>query len=250
MTSDVVRGNSGQTPPAPRSDWAYFVDLDGTLLDIAPTPDAVRFDAEVKEILAELREFAGGAVALISGRSISDITTLLREPDLAVAGQHGLERRDAAGRISAHDGPSDGVARVSRELAAVTERHPGLLLEEKGLSVALHYRAAPELADEVRRTMRSACDELGPDFVLQEGKRVVELKPAGKDKGVAVLEFMEETPFLGRTPVFVGDDATDEYAFAVVNDREGYSIKVGPGETVARWRLADVAAVRRWLNQR
>lgn len=251
MTAEEARTLAAPaTPPKPRADWAYFVDLDGTLLDIAPSPTEVNVDQQTRVLLSELREFAGGAVALISGRSISDISSLLSEPRLPVAGQHGLERRDAAGRITIHEVESHGLERVSRTLEEEVERHPGLLLEQKGLSVALHYRAVPELAEHVHTLMRSACRELGPDYVLQEGKRVVELKPGGKDKGVAVLEFMDEVPFRGRTPVFLGDDATDEYAFAVVNELGGYSIKVGPGSSAACWRLRDVRAVRRWLETR
>lgn len=237
-------------PPAPRADWAYFVDLDGTLLDIAPSPDEVRLDAEVQTLLTELSEFAGGAVALISGRSISDITALISEPCLPVAGQHGLERRDASGRITAHREESNGLALAAGALEREVRKYSGLLLEQKGLSLALHYRAVPELASHVHTVMRRLCSELGPEYVLQEGKRVVELKPAGKDKGVAVQEFLREPPFLGRTPVFLGDDATDEYAFAVVNEANGISIKVGPGKTGARFRLKDVRAVRRWLDTR
>lgn len=237
-------------PPAPRADWAYFVDLDGTLLDIAPSPDEVRLDAEVQTLLTELSEFAGGAVALISGRSISDITGLISEPCLPVAGQHGLERRDAAGRITAHREESNGLAFAAGALEREVKKYSGLMLEQKGLSLALHYRAAPELGGHVHTVMRRICSELGPEYVLQEGKRVVELKPAGKDKGVAVQEFLREPPFLGRRPVFLGDDATDEYAFAVVNEADGISVKVGPGKTGARFRLKDVRAVRRWLDSR
>ena len=237
-------------PPAPRADWAYFVDLDGTLLDIAPSPDEVRLDAEVQTLLSELSAFAGGAVALISGRSIGDITALISEPCLPVAGQHGLERRDAAGRITTHQVESNGLALAASALEREVKQYSGLLLEQKGLSLALHYRAVPELAGHVHTVMRRLCAKLGPEYVLQEGKRVVELKPAGKDKGVAVQEFMQEPPFAGRTPVFLGDDATDEYAFAVVNDAEGISIKVGPGRTGARYRLNDVREVHRWLDTR
>jgi trehalose 6-phosphate phosphatase len=237
-------------PPAPRADWAYFVDLDGTLLDIAPSPADVRLDEEVQTLLTELSEFAGGAVALISGRSISDIGSLISEPCLPMAGQHGLERRDATGRITAHEEQSNGLERAAGRLEREVRKYSGLLLEQKGLSLALHYRAVPELAGHVHTVMRRLCTELGPEYVLQEGKRVVELKPAGKDKGVAVQEFMREPPFRGRTPVFLGDDATDEYAFAVVNEANGISIKVGPGKTGARFRLKDVRAVRRWLDTR
>lgn len=239
-----------RTLPKPRPDWAYFVDLDGTLLDIAPSPDEVTFDHEGRALLAELREFAGGAVALISGRSIADIERILGEGDLPLAGQHGLERRDVIGQVVTHETAGDGLAAVRDRLAGEVAANPGLLLEQKGLSVALHYRAAPELAERAHTLMRTLQAELGSDYTIQEGKRVVELKPAGKDKGIAVMEFMDEPPFAGRTPVFVGDDATDEYAFAAVNDLDGYSIKVGPGDSVARWRLPDVNAVRRWLGTR
>lgn len=237
-------------PPPPRADWSYFVDIDGTLLDIAPSPADVRLDEEVQTLLTELREFAGGAVALISGRSISDIRGLISEPCLPMAGQHGLERRDAAGRTTTHEEHSNGLERAAGRLEREVRKYSGLLLERKGLSLALHYRAAPELAGHVHTVMHRVCAELGPEYVLQEGKRVVELKPAGKDKGVAVREFMREPPFLGRTPVFVGDDATDEFAFAVVNEADGISIKVGPGNTCARFSLRDVRAVRRWLDTR
>lgn len=251
MKAEQAAASAGPAvPPAPRADWAYFVDLDGTLLDIAPSPNEVRLDAEVQTLLAELSEFAGGAVALISGRSISDITGLISEPCLPVAGQHGLERRDASGRITTHQAESNGLAAATGALEREVKKYSGLLLEQKGLSLALHYRAAPELGGHVHTVMRRLCSELGPEYVLQEGKRVVELKPAGKDKGVAVREFLREPPFLGRRPVFLGDDATDEYAFAVVNEADGISVKVGPGKTGARFRLKDVRAVRRWLDSR
>lgn len=247
---DVAREARPAVLPSPKADWAYFVDLDGTLLHIAPTPAEVQLDDEVRALLSELSDFAGGAVALISGRSISDISALVGEPRLPIAGQHGVERRGADGSITVHDVDTSGLARAATVLRLEVETNPGLLLEQKGLSLALHYRAAPQLAAKVHALMRSLGAELGPDYMLQEGKLVVELKPAGRDKGAAVLEFMDELPFRGRTPVFVGDDATDEYAFAAVNELGGYTVKVGPGETAARWRLRDVRAVREWLNAR
>jgi len=188
-------------------------------------------------------------VALISGRSIGDIDRLFPAIRFPVAGQHGVERRDAAGRISRHAFPSQELDWVRRRLADAAARHPGLLVEDKGLSLALHYRRAPRLAGYGHRLVRSLGARLGERYHVQTGKRVVELKPAGKDKGVAVLEFMQEEPFRGRTPLFVGDDVTDEYGFATVNRLHGHSVKVGPGRTVARWRLPDVRAVRAWLER-
>lgn len=206
-------------------------------------------DEEVRDLLEQLSDFAGGAVALISGRSIADIDALFPEAGLAIAGQHGLERRDASGAMTRHEIASAQLELARHRIVEAVARYPGLLVEYKGLSLALHYRAAPRLAGFAHRLVHSLQAEIGPDYCIQKGKRVVELKPAGKDKGIAVTEFMGEKPFRGRTPVFVGDDATDEYAFAVVNDLGGLSIKVGSGQASARWRLRDISAVKAWLQQ-
>jgi trehalose 6-phosphate phosphatase len=235
--------------PAPRSSWAYFFDIDGTLVDIAPSPSEIVVERELQALVCELFEATGGAVALISGRSIRDVDTVFRDK-LPVAGQHGLERRSSEGRVTRHVAELDKLdfarARVGEAIAA----HPDLLLEDKGLSLALHYRSAPALASFAHRTMRNIVSAIGPEFALQSGKRVVEIKPSGKDKGDAVRDFMHEQPFAGRTPVFVGDDVTDEQGFAVVNALGGHSIKVGGGPTAAHWRLANVGAVRSWLRRR
>jgi trehalose 6-phosphate phosphatase len=236
-------------PPRPRRDWAYFFDLDGTLLDLAPSPAEAELDEAARDLLTELYAVTEGAVVLISGRSIADIDLLFPGAGMPVAGQHGLERRDHRGTLWQHEMPTSSLEDARERIAAVVERHDGLLLEYKGLSLALHYRAAPQLANLAHDVVRSLQQELGTDYRVQEGKFVVELKPGGRDKGAAVLEFMEEEPFRGRRPVFVGDDATDEYAFAVVNELDGVSVKVGPGETAARWRLPGVAAVQEWLQR-
>jgi trehalose 6-phosphate phosphatase len=233
--------------PAPRSDWAYFFDIDGTLVDIAPTPSEVRLERELLELVRRLHDATGGALALISGRSIADIDSILHGARLPVAGQHGVERRGANDGISRHHFPAEKLEAARTRLNDVVARHPGLLLEDKGLSLALHYRASPALGSFAHRLMRTVHAEIGPDYTVLTGKRIVEIKPSGKDKGQAVSEFMAEEPFKGRIPVFVGDDATDEYGFAVVNSLGGYSIKVGGGRSIARWRIADVEAVRSWL---
>jgi trehalose 6-phosphate phosphatase len=234
--------------PAPRVDWAYFFDIDGTLIDIAESPRGVRVDRDLQASIERLHAGSGGAVALISGRALGDIDALFNGARLPAAGQHGTERRDAAGVVRHHALPTEALAWAHDRLAAAAASRPGLLLEHKGLSLALHYRRAPQLGGYAHRLVRSLAPKLGAAYAIQTGKRIVELKPAGKDKGAAVLEFMEEEPFRGRTPVFVGDDATDEYGFATVNRLGGYSIKVGPGRTAARWRLRNVAAVRAWLE--
>ncbi len=235
-------------PPAACADWAFFLDVDGTLIAIADTPDAVRVDAALLELLAELREASGGALALISGRAIYDLERHLGGLRLPLAGQHGLERRDAAGRVHAHAAPPAAKAQIRQALAAIAARHPGLLLEDKGLALALHYRLAPRLASYAHRVVARLAQEADAALEVQRGKRVAEIKPAGCDKGSAVLECLEEPPFRGRRPVYVGDDLTDEHGFANVNGRGGISIKVGAGKTCAQFRLPDIQAVRAWLG--
>jgi trehalose 6-phosphate phosphatase len=222
--------------------------VDGTLADLAETPEAVQISADLPRLLEKLFQCAGGAVALMSGRPISEIDRLFPHVRLPASGQHGAERRDAAGRVSRHQTSLD-LAPLRQRLAQAISDKPGLLLEDKGLSLALHYRRAPSLADFVHREMSALVVELGNEYGIQTGKSVVELKPAGKDKGRALLEFMAEPPFMGRTAVFVGDDATDEFGFETVNHLGGYSIKVGQeGDTVARWQLENVSAVQQWLR--
>jgi len=236
------------TPPLAQSGWAYFLDVDGTLVDLAATPDAILVDPALPALLGALHQASAGALALVSGRALSDLDLRLGIPALAMAGQHGLERRDAVGRLWLHTTPPQAKHVIQAALAPLLKRHGGLLLEDKGLTLALHYRQAPELASYVHQLMRRLVAQTGEGLVVQAGKCVVEIKPAGVDKGTAVGEYLSEPPFLDRRPVFIGDDRTDEQGFAAVNARGGISIGVGPGKSCARYRLADVAAVRAWLS--
>lgn len=229
-------------------DWAFFLDVDGTLVDIAAKPDSVRVTDEQRRLLAALREATEGALALVSGRPVAGIDALFSPLTLAAAGQHGLERRDARGSFHRHPAPQEKLRATAPELLAFAGGHPGLVLEDKGASFALHYRLVPHLAEAVAALMNELAAQLGEGVELQHGKMVVELKPAGHNKGTAVEEFMREPPFAGRTPVYIGDDLTDEHAFEVVNRLGGHTVKVGEGVTQARWRFADVAAVRAWLE--
>jgi trehalose 6-phosphate phosphatase len=236
--------------PAPDPDWAYFLDMDGTLIALTLSPDGVRVDRRLRRTIEALHTFAGGAVALITGRPIADIDRLFPGLELLTAGQHGLERRTATGRVIRHAPPARRLDAARRRLGEAAAKHRGLLLEDKGLSLALHYRRAPRLAGYAHRLARGQAAVLGAGYGLRPGKRVIEIAPRGKDKGGAIAAFMAERPFRGRTPVFLGDDVTDEFGFRMVNQLGGHSIKVGPGRTDARWRLADVAAVRGWLARR
>ncbi len=235
--------------PHAEKTWALFLDFDGTLADIAETPEAVHVEQGLLDILLRLRRELDGAVAIVSGRPIVQIDAFLAPLCLPTAGLHGLERRRGDGTVTRVGGPADTIDGVRDRLAAFAAGRPGVMVEDKGLTVALHYRGAPELAAVCRREVRSAVAGL-PGVHVLEGKMVLEVKPSGVDKGHAIENFMAEVPFLGRRPVFIGDDVTDEYGFAMVERHGGISIRVGDGApTQARYRIADSARLRAWLGR-
>lgn len=227
----------------------FFLDIDGTLIDFSIRPDAVRIPPVVKAIVGQLLSVTDGAVALISGRTMADIDRLFAPMKIAAAGQHGLERRGQGGRFHRDDSYSARLAETAEKLRLLTIRYRGLLLEDKGSSLALHYRLAPDLGQLVNEVMSQLTDELGTGFEMLPGKMVAEIRPDERNKGTAIAEFMHEAPFSGRIPVFIGDDTTDECGFSVVNRRGGHSVKVGGGSSAATWRLADSQAVRIWLSK-
>jgi len=229
--------------------WALFLDVDGTLLHIAAHPDDVRTTPRLKLLLQRALARLGGSVALVSGRSIVNLDRLFSPLVLPAAGLHGVERRGADGTVHYSAAMDECLHGAKRRLMEFTETHPGLLLEDKGAAIALHYRNAPALAMACRKIMGQVARAAGREFHVQEGKMVLELKPSGHDKGTAVRQFMEEPPFAGRTPVFIGDDVTDEDGFAAVNALGGRSIRVGmDGPTAARWRIGTVEAFLDWLE--
>ncbi|MGH8509078.1 MAG: trehalose-phosphatase [Gammaproteobacteria bacterium] len=225
--------------------WAFFLDVDGTLVDFADHPQAVELKPELVATISSLQGLV--PVALISGRPIVDLDRLFAPLRLPVAGQHGAERRTARGQLICMERPSE-MSEARDALARFADTRSGLLLEDKGLSLALHYRLAPRLESEVEALMTDWTQTLGERFVLLAGSMVYEIRPGGMDKGKAIAAFMEEGPFAGRVPVFIGDDITDEDGFVTVNVVGGQSVKVGDGETAARWRLGDVACVLHWLD--
>ena len=246
----------GQIPAAarpPRSlvpdACAFFLDLDGTLLELAPHPDAVAVDAELRELLQELTRASGGAVALISGRSIATLDTLFQPLRLPAAGTHGFERRNHSGTCAARESaPLRALAAARQALAPLLARHPGLMLEDKGYALAVHYRQAPQLESAVLDAVRALAAG-STALRVQRGHCVAELLPAGVNKAHAVAEFMREHPFAGRMPVYVGDDLTDEPAFEWVNAAGGVSVGVKLARaTAARARLDSVAEVHAWLR--
>lgn len=227
------------------SDSAYFLDVDGTFLEIRPTPQEVAAGAAERALIAGLAKLLGGALALVSGRALPDVDRIFAPLIFAAAGLHGAEMRFPDGsRIEASGALMDGARPKLRAFAAA---HQGVMLEDKGASLAVHFRQRPELETEVFAALAEAARD--PDLTVQAGKMVAELKPARADKGAAVAAFLEHPPFKGRRPVFIGDDLTDEKGFAFVNGRGGVSLRIGPEDemTKAQFRLDDPAALRREL---
>ncbi len=224
---------------------ALFLDFDGTLVDIADQPHDVEVPANLVATLATLKDYLGGAVAVISGRPISQIDAFLAPLQLPVAGVHGTERRRATGEL--HLLPTHSLDRIEQAARALASQHSGLLVEGKRGSIALHYRQAPELQELCLATLQAAVQE-SPGVTLLQGKMVVEAKPSGASKGGAIEEFMREPPFAGRTPLFVGDDITDEVGFSSVQRMGGLGVKVGEGSSVAWQRIATPEQFRQQLQ--
>lgn len=238
-------------PPSASKDSAValFLDLDGTLIEFAKRPDLVAVPGRLLRALEAVHRALDGALALISGRTVADLDALLEPLHLPAAGVHGLEFRNGSGHLHTLAGARIP-AWIRERLVSLAGSASGLLLEDKGDSLALHFRQAPELEAKVRHEMQNLMPGLGADFVLQEGKMVLELRPADATKGSAIKLFMAERPFAGRQPVFIGDDVTDEDGFEVVNSMHGVSVRVGPiDHSAARYALPDVSAVLQWLEE-
>lgn len=239
--------DDGLRLPAPRRNWALFLDFDGTLTELAPSPDAVRLDADMPAVLSGLLESLDGAVALISGRSLAELdrfTGLV----LPGAGVHGLELRERIGTKSHPPEDAAGIVWIEHALAPLVRGDPRLILESKPGAVALHYRRAPDREQDCRTAMAEALAATSGLHVI-EGKMVLEAKPDHVNKGYAIENLMRVPPFAGRLPVFAGDDRTDEDGFGIVKALKGVTIKIGPGPTIADHRVASVAVFLNWLKE-
>ncbi len=226
---------------------AFFFDFDGTLVHLAQRPELVEFQPETRVALQVLARVCDGAVAIVSGRSIKTIDGFTTPLCLPVAGLHGLERRGADGRVITARQDIDVSSVLCQRLNRLIGAHPGVHLETKGpAAAALHYREAPAAEAACRCAIEAAIADL-EGIKLVEGKMVLEARLDTGDKGQAIEAFLAEPPFAGRRPVFAGDDVTDEDAFAVVNAMDGVTIKVGDGDTAARYRIADTSAFLDWL---
>lgn len=234
--------------PLTAARYAFFFDVDGTLAQIQPSPDEVTIPTAVLDSLQQLSARCDGALALVSGRPLHQLDALVAPLKLPLAGVHGAERRDAAGEVSHISLSAHTAGDLTDELEQALAALPGTLLENKGMAFALHYRQAPQHQQAIEQLAATLVARY-PELVQQPGKCVVELKPAGVNKGAAITDFMQTPPFSGRIPLFIGDDLTDEAGFRAVNAMAGISVKVGDGPSDAQHYLSDVAAVHRWLEQ-
>lgn len=228
---------------------AVFLDIDGTLLDIADTPGGVVVPPGLPAALASMSRRLGGAFALLTGRSIATVDGLfgIRLP---VSGLHGAEWRDGSGRMAgtATSAPFETAKSRLRSLAA---SWPGAVFEDKGAAFAVHYRLAPEWEPHIRGAMAELAGEVGSGWVMQDGKQLVELRPSGRDKGDALAAFMGGDAFAGRRPLAIGDDVTDEAMFAMANRLGGLSVRVGrnEGRSLAKRSVASPSEVRAWIGK-
>ena len=235
-------------PPGPLAlaKAALFLDLDGTLAPIAARPQDVVPDPRRTGILEKLMRGLDGRLAVVSGRTLCDIDRILEGRVPAVAAVHGLVRRDADGRITPTE-PHPALPQAVAALRLFAAGHPGLLVEDKILSATLHYRGDPDHAQAARMEAERIAARTG--LMLQPGDMVVELRTPGPTKGDSVEAFLAHAPFTGATPIFLGDDLTDEDGFSAAERLGGYGVLVGPKrDTAARLRLEDVDAALAWLE--
>lgn len=234
-------------PPDLIEDAALFLDFDGTLVELAATPDAIAVPAGLAPLLERLRQRLGGRLAIVSGRSLADLERHLPLHGIAFSGSHGLELQLADGTrlpLSVPLGLDDVRARVEHFAAAA----PGLLVEEKPAGIALHFRLAPEEGPRADAFIAALAKERGLE--VQRGAMVVELRPTGATKGDAIRAFMTEPDFAGARPLFMGDDLTDEHGFAAVEALGGAGILVGPErQSAASYRLGSVGEASLWLRE-
>jgi trehalose 6-phosphate phosphatase len=232
-------------PNLPRMS-AVFLDVDGTLVPYAATPGAVRVDPGLVTHLSKFAAKLGGALALLSGRRLENLDELFAPLSLPAAGLHGLQRRDAAGRAHCAQSTAASLAGARAHLQALVDATPGLRFEDKIETFAVHFQSAAEQGPLVLARMNEVLAMLGPGFQVQPGRLVYELKSRLCNKGTALRAFLQETPFIGRTPVMIGDDLTDLDAFHAAEALGGYAIAVGTLVS-ARWHVANPQELQRWI---
>ena len=246
MCDGVIVCERGHAPPLLHRGQALFLDFDGTLVEIAPSPGLVLVPAELPHLLSELAGRLDGAVAVVSGRPLDELSRMLAPFAGGIAGDHGLERRWGNGNVTRCIVHPE-LDRFRPLVAGFATHHDGVLFEDKGGSLALHYRQATSLGARCRALVRRAAQASNGALAAVAGKMVIELILRSAGKGRAIAEFLADQQFHGRLPVFVGDDTTDEDGFAAVKQLGGVSVHVGGGATIARHNLATVGDVWAWL---
>jgi len=225
---------------------AFLLDVDGTIIDIAPTPESVHIPESLKHTLRCLREETGGATALVSGRKVAALDSLFAPVQLAAIGCHGAEWRIQSGEpvtFRARPLSSD----IKQTLRSAIAAAPKIRVEDKSYTLAFHYRSAPELGPELEAHLQRALRPYESELRLLHGKLVLEVKPRTFDKGEVVRALMRRAPFSGRRPVFLGDDTTDRDAFTAVHELGGVGVSVGRPMADAEYMLPDPQAARDWL---
>lgn len=236
-----------QTPPPPSLEWCLFLDVDGTLLEVTDSHSGLVADPEIKTLLREVAERLGGALALLSCRSIRYLDELLAPLRLPAAGLHGVERRKASGAMHGASFVDAQLDPARRDLQTLVAGHPGTWLEDRGRTLVVHYRAAPDAGAEVREAVIAIAKPMGRNYHVEDGHMTLEVKPRGFSKAAAIRAFMKEPPFSGRRPVFLGDHLTDKAGFGVVEDQGGISVAVGD-RVRGLYRLENATAVRSWFE--
>jgi len=234
-------------PPLLPPEACLFLDFDGTLVELADRPDAVKADDRVRRIVERAQSYLHGRVAIITGREAGFVRAQMPLPGLAIAGSHGQELHFGDGRTRVPPAPIS-LNDLGDWLEAESRQHAGVLVERKLLGVALHYRMAPEAENWAHSVAGELAQQHGLD--LQPGKMMIELRTSGSDKGGAIREFLSEPEFSGRMPVFLGDDLTDEPAFVAAAAAGGWGVLVGTARpSAARYGLPDVPALLDWLER-
>lgn len=245
-----MKATPSQSLPPPPADLlqgaSLFLDFDGTLVEIEARPDGVKVEARLVHLLSALSSRLQGRVAIVSGRPADQIRSLLGVPAFAIAGSHGVELHWPDGRV-ASPAIDERRAAIFTRLRPLELKFPGVIVEDKPFGVALHFRQAPHAAEWCRHEATRLSEETG--FTLQAGKMVIELKVTDANKGIAVQAFMTEAPMKGATPIFVGDDETDEAGFLMARHLGGHGVVVGIRHpTAATFGLPDVQATLEWLE--
>ncbi len=230
-------------------EFAVLLDIDGTILNFAPTPREVWVPPSLRDTLQRLHARTEGAIAFVSGRSIDDMDLIFAPLEFPAIGGHGAEFRPTVGGDAAPSPLPPLAPAIKRRFAAVRDISPGVILEDKVHSLAVHFRLAPDKEAAVRRAVEAICASLPPDTVeVLPGKAVLEIKQAGFNKGTAVRELMTYPPFRGRRPIFIGDDTTDELVFPVLAEFNGIGFSVGRRVEGARGCFDAPRDVRNWLD--